>query len=195
MLTKISPRLRRINVVSNSFTSCIPNASKEFSWAPEMSLWKNLSQPGMFVQKFVSAVSLEQLQSHTNTHCWGHFNKQVNVVNSDMNLINLESMSVSRLSDEKLTIHSDSIKLQGISCVFNFPDKMKSILSEAMISGFQIHFFAPDSAENLIAHAKSFSLVSGAQQSLSNINRNQELNLLGGRIPPMFENMGTLRQM
>lgn len=39
------------------------------------------------------------------------------------------------------------------------------------------------------------NLVSGAQQSLSHINNSQELNLNGGRIPPMFENMGILRQM
>ena len=178
MSTQISPRLGRSNIVLNSFGSCISNASKEFSWAPKMSFWKNLSQPRMFMQKFVSGISLKQLQCHANTHCRRHFNKQVNVVNSNLQLINFESMPISCLPDEKLAIHPDTIKLQGISCVFNFPDKMESILSEAMFKTFQIHFFAPKLTKNIIAHANFFSLVHGDSINPLDINKHQELNLV-----------------
>jgi len=36
MLKLTNPRLRRSNVVLNSFSSCIPNTPKEFSWTPKM---------------------------------------------------------------------------------------------------------------------------------------------------------------
>jgi len=143
------------------------------------------------MQKFVSGITLKQLQSSTNTHCWRHFNKQVDVVNSDVQLINFEAMPIGCLPDEKLAIHPNSIKLQGISCIFNFPDKMESILSEAVFKTFQIHFISPQN----IAHAKSVSLVHGDSINPLDINKHQELNFMGGRIPPMFENIGILRQM
>jgi len=195
MLTKISPRLRRINVVSNSFTSCIPNASEEFSWAPKMSCSEMVSQPRMLLHQFESRIPLEQLQCFANTHGSWHLNKQMDMVNSNMQLINFESILESSLPDKKLAIHSDNLKFKGVSGVFRFPDKMESILSEGMFKTLQIHFFSPKLTQENIAHANFVNLVSGAQQSLSHINRNQELNLLEGRIPPMFENMGILRQM
>ena len=154
-----------------------------------MSLSKIIPQPRMLVQKFEGRITLEQLQSFANTHCGGHLNKQVDVVNSNMQFINFESILVSDLSNEKLAVHSNPIKLHGVSSVFALPNKVESILPEGMFKTFQIHFISPQN----IAHAKSVSLVSGAQQSLSHINGIQELNVNGGRIPPMFENMGTLR--
>ena len=191
MLKQISPRLRRSNIVLNSFTSCISNTPEEFSRTPEVSFSEVIPQPGMLMQKLEGTVSFKQLQGFANTHGSWHFNKQVDMVNSNVQLINFESILVGDLPNKKLTIHSDSIKLHGVSGIFAFPNKVESILSEAVFKTFQIHFMSPQN----IAHAKSDNLVSGAQQSLSNINRNQELNFMGGRIPPMFENMGTLRQM
>ena len=148
----------------------------------------------MLMQKFEGTITLKQLQGSANTHCSWHFKKQVDVVNSNMQFINFESMSISCLPNKKLAIHSNPIKFHGVSGILALPDKVEGILPEAMFKTFQIHFFPPKLAQENVAHA-NFNLVSGAQQSLSNINRFQELNLLEGRIPPMFENMGTLRQM
>jgi hypothetical protein len=147
--------------MSNSFTSCISNAPKEFSWAPEMSLLENFPQPRMFLQKFEGRITLEQLQSFANTHCSWHLNKQMDMVNSDVQIINFESVPVSHLSNEKLTIHSDSIELHRVMGIFTFPDKMESILSEGMFKTFQIHFLSPQN----IAHAKSVNLVPRATTS------------------------------
>jgi len=149
------------------------------------------SQPGMLMQKFEGRITLEQLQSPANTHCGWHLNKQMDVVNGNMQFINFESVSVCNLSDEKFTIHPDSIKLHGVSGIFALPNKMEGILPKRMLSTFQIHFISPQN----IAHAKSDNLVSGAQQSLSYFNRNQKLNFTGGRIPPVLESTGILRQM
>ena len=63
-----------------------------------------------------------------------------------------ESLPVSNLPQEKLTIHSKPIELKGIFSIFNFPNKMESILSEAMLPRFQIHFLSPKSAGDK-AHA------------------------------------------
>ena len=193
--TQISPRLGRFNIVSNSFASCISNAPKEFSWTPEVSFGEIISQPRMFAQKLEGTITFEQLQSSADAHCWRHLNKQMDVVNSNMQFINFESMPVSCLPDEKFTIHSDSIKLHGVSSILALPNKVEGILPECMFSTCQIHFFAPDSAENFTAHAKSFSLVHGDRNNPPDINRNQELNLLEGRIPPVLESTGILRQM
>ena len=195
MLKLTKPRLRRFNIVSNSFTSCISNAPKEFSWTPEVSFSEIISQPRMFLQKFEGAISLEQLQGSADTHCSRHFNKQMDMVNSNMQFINFETMPVSCLPNKKLTIHSNSIKFHRVFGILALPNKMEGILPECMFSTCQIHFFTPKVAQENIAHANFVNLVSGAQQSLSHIRNFVELNLLEGRIPPMFENMGILRQM
>ena len=177
MLKLTNPRLRRHNVVLNSFSSCVPDTSEEFARAPEMSFSKVVSQPRMFFEKFKGAVSFKQLKSHTNTHRWRHLNKQVDMINSDVKFVNLESLSVSHLPQEKLTIHSESIEFKGVFGIFNFPYKVEGILSEAVLPRFQIHFFPPNSAQGDKAHA-NFLFNSGAQQSLSNAKNSEELNLL-----------------
>ena len=75
MLKLTNPRLRRFNVVVNSFDSCVSDTSKEFSRAPKVSFSKMVSQPRMFFEKFKGAVSFKQLKSHTNTHSRRHLNK------------------------------------------------------------------------------------------------------------------------
>jgi hypothetical protein len=177
MLRQIKPRLRRFNIVSNSFSSCISNASEEFSWTPEMSFSKMVSQPRMLFKNHKSTISFEQLQGFADAHCNWHFNKQVDMVNSNVQLINFEAMPISNLPDKELAIHSNPIELHRVFSVFTFPDKMESVLSEGMFGRFQIHFFAPKSDRTNIAHA-NFLFNSGAQQSLSNIQNSKELNLV-----------------
>ena len=169
MLTKISPRLRRFNVVSNSFASCISNTPKEFPWTPEMSFSEVIPQPRMFMQKLEGRITFEQLQSSANTHSGWHFNKQVDMVSSNMQLVNFESVLVSSLPDKELTIHSNSIKLHGVSGILALPNEVECILPEGMFKTFQIHFFTPDSAENFTAHAKSIYLVPRATTSSRDI--------------------------
>mgnify|MGYP005645023159 CR=1 FL=1 len=140
MLRQIIPRLRKSNAMLNSFSSCISNAFEKFSWAPEMPLSKVFSQPRMFLQNFESAVPFKQLQCSTNRHCWRQFNKQMDMVNSDVKFIDFASMFNSNFMDESLTISFESIELKTIHSVFNFPHKAESILPEFMAKGFQIHF-------------------------------------------------------
>ncbi len=146
MLKLLNPRLRRSNVVLNSFGSCISNTSKEFSRTPEVSMSEMVSQPGMLFKKLKGRVAFKQLKGFANTHSRRKLNKQVDMISSDMQLINLKSSSVSNLSDKEFTINLQSVELKGISCVFNFPDKMESILSKAMLPRFQIHFSSPKPA-------------------------------------------------
>ena len=194
MLRQIEPRLRRANVMVNSFSSCISNASEEFSWTPEVSFSKNLSKPRMFVQKFESTIALEQLQSPANTHCNWHFNKQVDMINSNMQFINFKSLFESNLSNKSLAINFHSEKFKWVPSILGFPDKMESILSEGVFKTLQIHFFSPKLTQENIAHANFIGLV---HEGINNPRDNQafqELNI-GGRIPPMLESMGILRQM
>jgi len=149
----------------------------------------------MLAQEFESRITLKQLQSSTNTHCSWHLNKQMDMVNSDMEFINFESMPVSHLPDEKLTIHSDSIKLHGVSGIFTLPNKMEGILPECMFSTRQIHFFAPQTFIRKKVLTMFVNLVHGDSNNPHSSNNSQELNFVEGRIPPMFENMGILRQM
>lgn len=177
MLKLTNPGLRRSNVMLNSFCSCITNTPKEFSWTPEMSCSKMVSQPRMFLHQTEGAVSFEQLQSFANTHSNRHLNEEVDMINSDVEFINFEPLPVSNLSQEKLTIHSKPIELKGIFSIFNFPDKMESILSEAVFSGFQIHFLSPKSAEDK-AHANfDVYFEEPSIQALPNI-QTKELNLM-----------------
>jgi len=178
MLKLTNPRLRRSNVVLNSFGSCITNASKEFSRAPEMSFSKVVSQPGMFFEKIKGTVTFKQLESHTNTHRRGKFDEEMNVVNSDVKFINFESPSVSDLPEEKLAIHSKPIELKGIFGIFNFPHEVECILSEAMLPRFQIHFLSPKSAQEDKAHANlNVYFEEPSIQALPN-NQTKELNFM-----------------
>ena len=162
----------------NSFGSCISNTAKEFSWTPEMSVPEMISKPGMFLKKFKGTITLKQLQSFANTHSGGELNKQVDMINSDMEFINLKSFSVSNLPEKEFTIHSKPVELEGIFGIFNFPDKMESILSKAVFSGFQIHFLPPKSAGDK-AHANfTFSFEEPSISAFPNI-QTKELNLMG----------------
>ena len=138
-----------------------------------MSFSKMSSKPGMFLHQHPGRKSLEQLKSQTNIHSRGHLNKQVDMINSNIEFINFEPFSVSYLSQEKLTIHSEPVKLEGISCIFNFPHEVEGILSEAMLPRFQIHFSSPKPAHaNLIVYFEEPSI-----QALPN-SQIQELNLM-----------------
>ncbi len=160
MLKLTNPRLRRSNVVLNSFSSCISNTPKEFSWAPEVSFSKMVSKPRMFLHQLEGAVTFEQLQSLADANSDWHLNKEMDMINSNVKLINFEPLSVSNLPKEKLAIHSKSIELERIFSIFNFPDKMESILSKAMFSGFQIHFSSPEHSSNYVQFFNSGGLVS-----------------------------------
>ena len=155
-----NPRLRRLNVVVNSFDSSITDATKEFSRTPEMSFSKMVSKPRMFFEKFKGTITFKQLEGNTNTHSWRHFNKQVDMINTDVKFINFEPFSISNLPQEEFTIHSEPIKLEGIFSILDFPDKMESILPKAMFSRFQIHFSSPEHSSNYIHQFNSEGLVS-----------------------------------
>ena len=191
---QINPRLRRANVMLNSFSSGISNTSEEFSRTPEMSCSKIIPQPGMLLHQLESRITLKQLECFTNTHCWRQFNKQVDVVNCNMKLVNFTSMFQGNLSNKSLAVNFDSEKLEWVPGIFTFPDKMESILSEGVFKTLQIHFFSPKLTQENTAHANFIGLV---HEGINNPRDNQafqELNI-GGRIPPMLESMGILRQM
>ena len=142
-----------------------------------MSIPKVISKPRMFFEKSKGTISLKQLKGFANTHSGGQLNKQVDMVNSDVQLINFTFLPVSNLPKKELTIHSEPIKLEGVFSIFNFPDKMESILSKAMFSGFQIHFLSPKSAGDK-AHANlNVYFEEPSIQALPN-SQTKELNLL-----------------
>ena len=144
-----------------------------------MSMSEIISQPRMFLHQLEGRITFKELQGFANRHCWRQFNKQMDMINSNMQLVNFTSMFNCSLADESFTINFNPIKFEGIPSVLAFPYEMESILPEGMFKTLQIHFFAPDSAENFTAHAKSINLVTGTQsQSSSYINKHQELNLV-----------------
>jgi len=172
MLKLTNPRLRRSNVMLDSFGSCVSDATKEFSRTPKMPFSKMVSKPWMFLEKLIRAVSFKQLQSFANRNGWGELNKQVDVVSPNIEFINLKSSSVGDSPQEKLTIHSQSVELKRIFSIFNFPDKMESILSEAVFSGFQIHFSSPEHSSNYVHQFISKELGSNP----NSLNIQKELN-------------------
>ena len=144
-----------------------------------MSFSKVISQPGMFFEKFKGTVSFKQLKSQANTHSRGHLDKQVDMVNTDVKFINFEPFSVSHLPQEKLAIHSKPIELKGVFSIFNFPHEVESVLSEAVLPRFQIHFLSPKSTQEDKAHANFVFNSEGLVSNPSHINNLTELNLMG----------------
>jgi len=143
MLTQNIPRLRRANVMLNSITSCIPNAPEKFSWTPEMSMSKMVSQPRMLLHQLVSRITLKQLQGSANRHCWGNFNKQMDMINSDVKFVDFTSIAFSSFADETLAINFNAIKLERVHGIFGFPHEVESILPEGMFKLSKIHFLSP----------------------------------------------------
>ena len=181
MLTTINPRLRRSDVMLDSFHSCISNASKELSRTPEMSHSEMVSQPRMLSKKFKGGIAFKQLKCLTNTHRDRHLYKEVNMVNTDMKFINLESMSLSSFSDKEFTINSDQFKFEWVSRILGLPDKVKSILPEGMFGTFQIHFFAPQTfIRNNVLTMFDLNLVQEGGFHPSWAIDSQELNFVGG---------------
>jgi hypothetical protein len=136
-------KLRRSNIMLNSFASRVSNTPEKFSWAPEVSMSEIISQPRMLSHQFESTIAFKQLQCSRNTHCWRQFNKQMDMVNSNMQLIDFTFMSFSRLTDEPFTVNLNSKKFEGVHGIFRLPYEMESILPEGMVMGLQIHFLSP----------------------------------------------------
>jgi len=179
MLTLTNPRLRRFDIVINSFNSGVSNTPKEFSRAPEMSISKIISEPGMFLHQHSRRKSLKQLKGFANAHSCRKLSKQVDVINSDVQLVNFTALSVSNLPQEEFTIHSQPIKLKGISCIFNFPHEVEGILSEAMLPRFQIHFLSPQTfIRNKVLTMSDLFSSRGLVSSPSSTKNSQELNLM-----------------
>ena len=142
-----------------------------------MSFSKMISQPRMFLHQHPRRKSLKQLESQTNTHRRGHFNKQVDMINTNVKLINFEPFSVSHLPQEEFAIHSKPVKFERVFGIFNFPHKVECVLSEAVLPRFQIHFLSPKSAgdkahANLMVYFEEPSI-----QALPN-SQTKEINLL-----------------
>ena len=165
MLTQIGPRLRRVDVVSNSFTGGVSDATEEFSGTPEMSFSEIISQPRMFVQQTEGTVTFEKLKGFANTHRGRQLNKEMDVVNSNVKFVDFASLTISNFSDKELTIHPDTIKLHRVHSIFTLPDKMEGILSKAMLPRFQIHFSSPEHSSNYIRLFNSEGLVSRPSDS------------------------------
>mgnify|MGYP001570449051 CR=1 FL=1 len=177
MLTTINPRLRRSYVVLDSFHSCVPNTSKKLSRTPEMSHSEMPSQPRMLSKKFKGSIAFKQLKGFANTHCNRHLNEEMNVVDTNMEFINFESMFLCSFSDKEFTINSDQFKLERISCILGFPDKMECILSEGMFGTPQIHFCAPQTFIRNTVLTMFVNLVHRGFSPMGS-NNSQELNLM-----------------
>jgi len=178
MLKLTNPWLRRSNVVLDSFGGCVANAPKEFSRAPEMSFSKMPSEPRMFFEKFKGTIAFKQLKSFADTHSRGHLNKQMDVINTNVEFVNLKSSSVSDLPEKKLAIHSEPVKLERVFSIFNFPHEVECVLSEAMLPRFQIHFLSPETLIRNKVHTMFNVYFEEPSISAPNINISKELNLL-----------------
>lgn len=142
----------------NSFHSCISNTSKKFSRTPKMSFRKISPQPRMFPHQIEGTISFKQLKGSANTHSWRKLNKQMDMINSNVEFINFTPVFNSHFADESFTIHPQPIKLKWVHRIFNFPDKMESILSEGMFPTFQIHFLTPQTLARNTVHTKLVNL-------------------------------------
>lgn len=93
---------------------------------------------------------------------------------------------VSQTNKKMLT----QIKLHGIFGVLRFPNKMESVLPEAMSSGFQIHF---SHSAKLIKTKVLTNLEFNSRGLVSSLLSNhdfQKINLMEHGSPPLFENRG-----
>jgi hypothetical protein len=178
MLKLTNPRLRRLDVVVNSFHSSVSNTSEKFSRTPEMSFSKIISQPRMFLKNLKSGITFKQLKSLAHTHGRRKFNKQVDMINSDVKFIDFTSLPVSNLSEEKFTIHSKPVEFERISGIFRFPHEVEGVLSEAMFSGFQFHFLSPKPAQGDRAHANFVFYSGGLVSNPPNNDQSEEINLM-----------------
>ena len=124
----------------NGFTSYISNAPKEFSWTPKVSFSKISAQPRINSEKFVSAITLKELQGFGNTHRMRHFNKQVNMVWLHTKLINFKSIIKGNLFEKFFTRYSNLFKLKWIPGILGFPHKVERVLSHTMSKMVQFHF-------------------------------------------------------
>jgi len=187
--------LGRSNVMLNSFSSCIANTPEESTSAPEMSFPEVISQPRVLSQKFKEDVAFKQLKCITNTYCWRHLNKEMYMVNSNMNFVDFASMSLSNFMNKPLTVSSDSKKFKWVSSILGLPDiskilifdgyqkfsiseEMESILSDRMLEMFPIHFFPPKSTQEKKTHVNFVFISRGSTSEPHSINKFKKLNLV-----------------
>ena len=146
-----------------------------------MSMSKMVSQPWMLLKKSKGTITLKQLESSTDTHgCW-HFNKQMDMINPDMQFINFKSVFFGGFSDKSFTINHNAEKLEGVHCILRFPNKVECILSEGMFKSLQVHFFAPQTfIRNRVLTMFDLNLVQEGVSNPSWTSNSQKLNLAEG---------------
>lgn len=180
MLSQTNPRLRRNDVMFHSFASCVTDASEKLSRTPKVSFSEILSQPDMFAQKHVGRITLKQLQCLANTHRRRQLNKKMDVVNSDVQLVDFTPIFPSSSVENSFAVCSNTKELEWVSGIFRFPDKMESVLSERMFSGLKFHFFAPAKPAGNKAHANFAKFNSGGATAPSFYNNFTQLNIGDG---------------
>jgi len=196
MLRQTEPRLRRADVVLNSFGSCISDAPEKLSRAPEVSFSEIASQPRMFVQKFKGAITFKQLKRFAHRHRRWQLDEKMHVICSDVQLIDAASPTLGSFSDEALAIAPQAEKLEKIHGVFRLPHEVKSILPEGMSKTLQIHFLLPARHEQgKLTLSKFFISDRDVHSHPFSVQQFKKLNFMEGRIPPMLESIGILRHL
>ena len=195
MLSQTSPRLRRNDVMFHGFTSCIPNAPEKLSRTPEVSAPEMISQPGMFTEQLESTVAFKQLQSPANAHRRRQLDKEMDVISSNVQLVNLAAIPPSSCVQNSFAVNPNPVKLHRVSGIFRFPHEVEGILSERMLSGSQIHFFPPANSTGNPAHAKFANLISRGATAPLVPNHFKELNFEDGNSSPGFQSQGILAVM
>lgn len=195
MLSQTNPRLRRTDVMFNSFASCVTNTSEELSWTPEMSFSEMPSQPRMLTEEFKGRIAFEQLKCFTGAHgCW-HLNEEMHMIDSNVQLVNPESMSLSSFSDKHFDVNSDPIKSHRVFGVLGLPNKVEIILPESVSGTSQIPFFAPAKLAGDKAHANIAKFNSRGATAPLVSNQFNKLNFEDGNSSLGFQSRGILAVM
>jgi len=122
----------------------VSHRSEKLTRTPEVSFSKMLAQPRMLAKKFVRTTAFKQLKSFTNGHSRRYSDKHVDMIRLNLKFVDFYVFVTSNFTQKLVTMSPEHIKLEWVLRVFRFPNKMISILSNAVsmvVKSF--HFMIP----------------------------------------------------
>ena len=133
-----------VDVGLDNFRGNVPYRTEKLARAPEVSFSKMLAQPRMLAKKFVRATAFKQLKSFANRHGGRYSYKHMYVVRFNLKFKDINIPFLRGFAQKLVAMLPNYLKLKRVFRIFGLPNKVISILSDAVpmvVKSF--HFMIP----------------------------------------------------
>ena len=175
LFRKMPSMVAVVDVGLDNIRGNVPYRAKKLARTPEVSFSKMLAQPRMLAKKLVRTATFKQLKSFTNSHSRRYSDKHVDMIRLNLKFVDFNVLVRSNFTQKLVVMFSNDLKLKEVFRIFRFPNKMVSILSNAVpmvVKSFHFmippHFFYGANANSNVGECASYATHSSSYFMLRN---------------------------